>query len=271
MNAFIHKEINFEVIISDNNSEDETWNLLKELKKEYQEVKIIKQETLLNLSDHWDTVIKKHSVGEYVLLLSDDDILNDKNYLRDACKILDKNDEVSVVFARYQEVDSNDNIIGEYNTVWPSIVSGKDMLKKYNSGKDLFIPFLTGVFRRSHYVRVGGFKSMAPSADLYLWLKLTAVGNFSFINRSVGKYMIHEASLSKNPDPMQQILDIKMLDLVENFFVKINQFNKFEKKHLLRIKRFILRRYHSQIIKNIFLNKNLSLYGLKMYTYLILF
>ena len=78
MNAFIHKEINFEVIISDNNSEDGTWNLLKELKKEYQEVKIIKQETLINLSDHWDTVIKKHSVGEYVLLLSDDDILNDK-------------------------------------------------------------------------------------------------------------------------------------------------------------------------------------------------
>ena len=101
---------------------------------------------------------------------------------------------------------------------WPNLIQGSEMLRKYSSGKDLFIPFLTGVFRRTDYEKVAGFQSPALSPELGLWLKFTAIGDFAFIDRKVANYMIHQTNISNSLDPMLQILDIKMINLVKRYF-----------------------------------------------------
>ena len=259
LNAIIHKNVDFEVILSENGSSDQTWEKLTALKKIYSKIKIIKQTKLLDLSEHWDNIIKNHAEGEFILLLPDDDIIIDANYLSHACEILDQRKSVSVVFSRYHKVDSDEKIIGEYKTKWPPIISGNEMLRLYNSGNDLFIPHLTAVFRRSDYDKVAGFNSAALSPDMFLWLKLTSIGDFAFIDRPVAHYMLHSTNFSNDPNPMLQIRDLKMIKLVEIYFDSINHLGTIEKKHLKRLERFVIRKYHSRLIKNLLFNQKFKL------------
>ena len=204
-----------------------------------------------------------YAKGKYILVLPDDDIITDEYYLNDACNILDKNEDISVVFSRYKKINVKGNIVGKYETTWPVVTHGSEMLKKYNSGHDIFVPHLTAIFRKNDYERVKGFKSSALSPDMFLWLKLTAIGNFAFIDRYVAKYMIHETNYSNDLDPFLQIRDVEMLELVEKYFKTINKFGPEEKKHLNRIKRSVLRKFYSVILKNIYYKKSFKLIWLK--------
>jgi len=78
-----------------------------------------------------------------------------------------------------------------------------------------------------------------------------AIGDFAFIDRAVAHYMIHDSNYSNNPNPMLQIRDIEMIKLVENYFESVGKLNEFEKKQIIRLKRFIYRKYHSMLVKNL--------------------
>ena len=112
-NSLIHKNVSFEVIISDNCSTDATWETLKSRTESYKKIKIVKQNKLIDLAEHWDNVVRYYSNGEYILVLCDDDIIVDENYLKDACDILDKQENLGF-FQQYQSfhMPSYSNVLG---------------------------------------------------------------------------------------------------------------------------------------------------------------
>jgi len=250
--AMRFKELDYEVIISNNASEDNTCETLKKISKKYKNLKIVTHDDLIPLADHWDKIISEHASGEYILLLSDDDVIDDVNYLNQAVSILDKYSQIEIVFAKYKAINISGDILSLYETQWKNIIHGEEMFQLYNTGKDLFIPLLTAVFRKSSWENVGGFKSEALSPELFLWLKLMFKGDLYFVDRFVAKYLIHDNNLSRLPDPLLQIRDIKMLDEFQLYLAKnFSEYNSLHEKKIDQLKRFILRRFHSRVIKNI--------------------
>lgn len=244
--------LNYEVIISNNASEDDTFRMLKEIAKQYKRLKIVTHDKLLPLAEHWDNVISEYATGEYIMVLPDDDIIDDKDYLNQAAAILDKYSQIEIVFAKYKKINIKGEVLGLYETLWKDIIPGDEMFQLYNSGKDLFIPHLTAVFRKSSWDKVGGFKSEALSPDMFLWLKLMNEGDLYFVNKFVAKYLIHQDNLSRSPDPLLQVKDLRMIDELQEYLVTNRDgYNLSQEQKVAQLKRFILRRFHSQVLKNI--------------------
>lgn len=250
------EKISYEIIVSNNASSDNSEEILQRLLPKYQNLKIVNHKNLIPLAEHWDKVINEHAKGDYIVVLPDDDIIDDVKYLKDAVDILESEQDIQVVFAKYQKINTLGLEVGSYNTNWTNKIPGNYMFLNYNSGKDLFIPHLTAVFRKVSWEKVGGFKSEALSPDMFLWLKLSFIGDFAFINRKVAKYLVHESNLSRSLDPLLQLKDVRMLDELKHYCYLNNIENELVTlKKIKELQRFILRRYHSNIIKAIFVHK----------------
>ena len=117
---YAHKQNyqNLEIIISNNNSSDKTFETLNELKIQYPNLIIVNHKETLPLGEHWDTVINKYSTGEYILLIPDDDVLTDENYIHDVVNLFQKYNSIGIVFAKYTAVDSKDIELFKYETIW---------------------------------------------------------------------------------------------------------------------------------------------------------
>ena len=256
--AYLQNYFDLEVIVSDNNSTDDTNDVLKLLKLAYPDLVVVRHTTTIGIGHHWHTVVTHYATGDYILLIPDDDIIFDASYISDAVNVFTSNTCVSLVFARYISVDRDDNILKTYLTQWPTYISGTDLLKAYNNGHDRFVPHLTAVFRRSTYEKTLGFSCEFLSPDMFLWLQLLLLSDAYFFSHCVAKYMLHPGNLSRTIDPSLSLMDTKMIKVIrENYPYVLH--DKFLTRHLSRIERYLYIRFHSAVAKQLFYNRSLSI------------
>lgn len=117
---YMHKAINsvlkqnyqnFELVISDDKSLDNSFKIAKYYQKKDKRVKLIQQNANYQLGwwkgfNNWMSALKK-SQGEHVFFIGHDDILS-KNYLFDLNKKLDKS--TSLFFGSIVQIDKSNNI-----------------------------------------------------------------------------------------------------------------------------------------------------------------
>lgn len=89
---------NIEIIIVDNNSTDGTWNICKEYAKNYECIKVFRNEHNLGPVLNWNECIK-HANGEFAKILFSDDLIYE-TYLEETVPHL--TDNVGFVFARME-------------------------------------------------------------------------------------------------------------------------------------------------------------------------
>ena len=89
---------NYEVVISDNCSSDNTPSVVAKYLKN-KRVKYFKNHTNLGMVKNWHTALYKYSTGDWFLILSDDDYLIDSQYLTKAVALMNKDNEIKIVYA----------------------------------------------------------------------------------------------------------------------------------------------------------------------------
>ena len=179
---------NYELIIIDDGSTDESKEILKEY-KEYKNIKIVFQKNIgLNATNN---VAIGLSQGKYILRLDADDYL-EKNALETMYNLMEKHSEVAMVFPDYYLIDIDNNIVGQF------------MRHDFEKDVQLYDQPAHGactMIKKSVLKEVGGYDEEFKCQDGYdIWLKI--VGNYKIknINKPLFYYRQHQDSLSKNEE-----------------------------------------------------------------------
>ncbi|WP_354637538.1 glycosyltransferase family 2 protein [Morganella morganii] len=175
---------NFELIIIDDNSQDNTTNIIN--KYNDPRIVLIINSNNLGVSETRNIGISAAN-GKYIAFLDSDDIwLPHKLSLQIMCL----NDGWDVVSSNYIAFESNaDNKITERKS--PSIISYSDMLKSN------FIGNLTGIYNVQKIGKI--YQKKSGHEDYIMWLEIIKKSKKAYcIQESLAKYRLHNSSLSSN-------------------------------------------------------------------------
>lgn len=175
---------NFELIIIDDNSQDNTTNIIN--KYNDPRIVLIINSNNLGVSETRNIGISAAN-GKYIAFLDSDDIwLPHKLSLQIMCL----NDGWDVVSSNYIAFESNaDNKITERKS--PSIISYSDMLKSN------FIGNLTGIYNVQKIGKI--YQKKSGHEDYIMWLEIIKKSKKAYcIQEPLAKYRLHNSSLSSN-------------------------------------------------------------------------
>jgi len=182
----------FELIIVDNNSEDNTVELVSEYMKKDSRVSIHVNQENIGMYRNYNQALALAS-GEYIKFLNADDKF-EPTLLEKFVDTLDKYEGISLVTSKRQYFGDKTDILeagftGEQN---------KEVIleKCFKEGNIIGEP-TTVMFRRKH-LNVGTFNiDLKMFADFDMWIKLLEVGNVYFVDEVLSYFRIHETQGTK--------------------------------------------------------------------------
>lgn len=220
---------NIEVIIVDNLSTDNTWDILQKLDKLDRRVKIFQNSENLGPVKNWSRCFSEAS-GKYAKILwSDDKIAPD--FIEKTLPFLSSDTNVGFVFTRTKIFN---NTGGVNDNIYSIGKSGVYPRNKYISGVLLSYHFPVSpgcaLFRLSDLIdslvldvpnKVGAKSSMhGIGSDLLLFLMvLNKYNKFAFVDESLSLFRDHSDSISSSEDKTKLILYYNLAKsyYVENF------------------------------------------------------
>ena len=178
---------NLEIIIIDDGSTDNSINIIKELKSNYENIQTIFQKNK-GLNKTNNVAIQKSS-GKYIMRLDADDILV-LEAIEKMVEVLEANEEVGLVFPDYYLMDENGYKFSAH--------------KRYNFDTDVSLYDRPAhgactLLRTSFLKAVGGYDEDFTCQDGYeIWLKFITNYKVKNINEPLFYYRQHSTNLTKN-------------------------------------------------------------------------
>lgn len=136
------------------------------------------------------------AIGEFVLLLDDDDILRDGGLTALRIALAESGDSVAVVGNVDKLGDAGEGPCSRHPT-------GQGPYTMLNLVDGSIVSPGAGLIRRDALLRCGGFNpKFVPTEDFDVWLKLATLGSIFWINVSTLEYRVHAGSLSRQSSRM---------------------------------------------------------------------
>jgi len=88
-------EDNYEILIVDNKSSDNSIDIVNEMKKKFTNIRLIRNEKNLGRIQNWNIGIEKAG-GDYLIFLFANDLINEKNNVREVIEKLDSDKTISI-------------------------------------------------------------------------------------------------------------------------------------------------------------------------------
>jgi glycosyltransferase involved in cell wall biosynthesis len=184
---------NFEVLVSDNASTDETRETLSEFTDP--RFRVIRQERNIGLLPNWNSCLAG-AKGEYIVFLSDDDRI--APWLLERCiGVIGQQPQVPIVFTL-----SNLRVASMEKT-WPAR-SSRSLETGICDGTEILMEYLTNqisvsmcsIMLRTELLRArGGLPLDLPhAADVAAWAPLLFLGKAGFVNEACATYYDHDIS-----------------------------------------------------------------------------
>lgn len=188
----------FEFIIIDDGSTDNTLNILKNFSDN--RIKILNQNhggivKALNLGI-------KESQGEYIIRIDADDICI-SNRFEKLITYMNENPNVSVCGSWVRKIDKEGNVIGELK--YPPI-DHKD-IKRYAI---LHNPFIhpSVIVRKKVFDKVGLYKNFKHNEDYELWTRVLKVGRGHNIPEFLIDYRIHQNQVTRKGNLKMRLVGV---------------------------------------------------------------
>jgi glycosyltransferase involved in cell wall biosynthesis len=183
---------NFELLIFDNCSEDETESIVKEFLNDSR-IKYTRHTKNLGVYHNWQIALKA-GTGKYHMTLSADDGLHPL-YLEKMVDALEIHPELTLAYCKYVFIDENNNEIQRLNHLGykPNSYFGDrneiaDLLVF-----DSYIAPSAALVRRAHQENFNWNDDYKTAADWYGWIDLYTRGEgFAFINEYYCYYRFHD-------------------------------------------------------------------------------
>lgn len=182
---------NFEIIISDNCSIDNTRDIVQPFLKDPR-IRYFRNDHNLGMMGNWKKCIYEHSLADWFVLMSDDDYFTDNTYLRDAWDaIIQYNPKLVYAGGRIVKelTGKSENLILPFS----GLVSGQQIFKSRGTVKPQDFILSNVVFNKKDAARFNFPRnSLNLSSDSEFFLNLCTEGNVFSINRCVIDYTVHD-------------------------------------------------------------------------------
>lgn len=99
----------FEIVVIDNCSNDNSMQIIKELSKEYENLRIVVNEQNVGRIQNWNRCIEE-AKGKFLVFLFTNDTINESNNLEKIIPILDSDESISTVVSPFA-IKTEDNVV----------------------------------------------------------------------------------------------------------------------------------------------------------------
>jgi glycosyltransferase involved in cell wall biosynthesis len=258
---------NIELIISDDNSEDDTLAIINRFKKSVNFPVYIFKNATNGIGENWNNCIKC-AHGTFIKFLFQDDVL-EKDCIGEMIKIYDIYPEIGLVASKrsfiVDENSKNETItkwISRYGNLQKSIRDSDNeilILDKYFFKDNCFTASppnkigepTTVLFRRSIVEVVGYFRTdLKQVLDYEFWYRILREKKIAIINKELVKFRIHQdqaTNVNRGNDIQDYIIYDKLLFKKYFFLLNFETRKKLFKKHSLIFK--VLRKFRA-LVKN---------------------
>lgn len=238
---------NFNLIISDDASTDNTLNILEEYEKKDTRIKVFKKEKNEGLIDNFEFLLK-NVTSDYFMFSDQDDIWKKDKIEKSINKL--KEESSGLVYTDLEIVDE------KLNVIYPSYWKYKQIYKKiikYNNFEALYLNnFVTGctILAKSKYI-----KDILPLPrnskfvlhDYWTALIVSAKDKISYVEEPTIQYRQHKnnrVGSSRKSDQLENFEDLRNLFIK----VKIEHFEVF-KENIEKIKTKEISKYTNEALK----------------------
>jgi glycosyltransferase involved in cell wall biosynthesis len=237
INSFLSQRanFNFEIVIHDDASSDETTNIIKKYYNEYSDIikPIFQKENQYSKGKKIFPFLSSYASGKYIALCEGDDYWTVPNKLQKQVEYMQENPECSLCFhascVKQNEITSSYYRAASENTTF----SLKEML--YYNGT--MFHTISMLFRTEHVTSLPSYYYDAPVGDLPLKIHLAMKGNLYYIDEvmSVYRSQIDGSWSSKNmlKNEAKKTHCKKMCKMLDD----INEYTRFEFTDILNYRK----------------------------------
>jgi glycosyltransferase involved in cell wall biosynthesis len=180
----------WELIVSDDDSNDATGAILTPLRAKDSRIKYHKNTPALGISGNRNMALSLAN-GKYIAVLDSDDFWLDKNKLRKQSDFLEANSDYVLIGSNIKIIDEKGNFIKETSFATEDIDIRNKILK------DNQIPHSSVLIRKDLLVKIGGYnKKISCVEDLDLFLKLGKLGKMKNLSEVTTAYTKHSGGTS---------------------------------------------------------------------------
>lgn len=182
--------VDFEIIISDNCSADNTWNYLNTLKCEYPgKIKINRNDFNVGMLKNWERCIDMAD-GLYFILISDDDWIDDKSYLNKMVGSFSQ--DSGFVFSNINKI-KGDVKISKVNKLIKNQIKAKELIYSFFYGEVSIYPSST-MYRLKDVKEIRySYEGINYAADVGLFLRvLKRYDNVNFASECEINYTVSQ-------------------------------------------------------------------------------
>lgn len=238
---------NWEMIIVDDGSSDNTYLKANEIANGDKRIKIFTQKNIgiHRLSETYNFALSK-AEGKYIAVLEGDDVWFPEKL---SLQIAEMENDEQIVLSYGKAYSSATDLKSDYaltsfanqysNTLKNTPVGSATKVLLFSN----FIVALTVLIRRTALEKIGGFKQShnLPLVDLTTWLELSLEGKFSCIEVPLGKWRfypnqitkIYTAEISEGFYQFAQDFYTKEKDFFDTTNITIKDINRFFLKQLV--------------------------------------
>lgn len=179
----------FEFVIVDDGSMDQTWNILTYYSQQDSRLKLHQNQTNLGQTDSLNRALAL-AKGKYIARQDADDISLPTRFEKQV-RLLDENPDVVMVSSDIDVIDQDGNYKWTYQRgCHSSLVCWYLLFHNYISGHSQVM------FRRETILELGGYAGTHLTQDYRLWSRFSRVGIIAIIPEVLLKYREHGSSLS---------------------------------------------------------------------------
>lgn len=207
---------NFELIIVDNCSDDETEEIVKKYINIYDNIKYFRNKTNVGMTANWNRCLELSS-GEYVKILCADDLLL-PNCLEKSIEALDENIRATLMASSRTLVDENLEPYGchGYGNLSQTEIGFETIKNCFINGNLIGEPSSV-VFRKKNSAR--GFSGdFTQLTDIEMWFNILEQGDFVYLHEKLCKIRKHDDQETK--------INIKKLVFIDEEFELLRRYSK---------------------------------------------
>lgn len=196
--------VNWELIIVDDSSTDNTFSVCKNLARQSDKIKLFKNEKNLGMMANWNYALSlMNPVAKYWGKLDADDYWHE-DMLKDCYEILESESEVGMVCGRFRYVNEHGDFILQSEKVYPEFVQNKSIsvIPLVRGGtKTIFKHNLTqqgiGLMRKTIIDKYGVYL-LIPAGDTEFHYRVGAHYQIHFVDKVLHFHRIWAGSFTKS-------------------------------------------------------------------------
>lgn len=247
----------FELIIVDDASTDETYNICLEFSKKDTRIRLYKNEKNLGMMPNWNNALE-YITGKYWAKLDADDWW-EEYFIEDCYNIIANDKNIGMVCGRYIYIDENDKIIpnSEYQLPQEFINKASNFVWRVKKGNGIFVPALAqqgnGLIRTDLLRRLGKY-TLLPAGDTEFYFRIGAHYNIYFIDKLYHYHRIWANNFTRTQVLSSGKLEKNLYDVKQCIFDYYHQQNKisnkeyqlFSKQNTFEYNKFLIAKFRKE-------------------------